>query len=122
MVFKLQFKIVEMFLSFLLEEQKQNKQKEKMFNKIKKEIIFIEMSKELKSDIEILKLESGIGVLNELKSDIEFSSDLADNQQWETEANSNKTGEKCENVLDSMYALVLALTDDQQRETECEEE
>ena len=103
MVFKLQFKIVEMFLSFLLEEQKQNKQKEKMFNKIKKEIIFIEMSKELKSDIE-------------------YSSDLADNQQWETEANSNKTGEKCENVLDSMYALVLALTDDQQRETECEEE
>lgn len=102
MVFKLQFKIVEMFLSFLLEEQKQNNQKEKMFNKIKKEIIFIEMSKELKSDIE-------------------YSSDLADNQQWETEANSNKTGEKCENVLDSMYALVLALTDDQQRETECEE-
>ncbi len=102
MVFKLQFKIVEMFLSFLLEEQKQNNQKEKMFNKIKKEIIFIEMSKELKSDIE-------------------YSSDLADNQQWETEANSNKTGGKCENVLDSMYALVLALTDDQQRETECEE-
>ncbi len=56
MVFKLLFKIVEMFLSFLLEEQKQNNQKGKMFNKIKKEIIFIEMSKELKSDIEILKL------------------------------------------------------------------